>query len=376
MIAVNVAGTALHRPTPPFRTCSEPPRTARARSPTSSTSARSPAAVAWSGYGVYNLTKFGVNGFTESLRQEVTRRHVRVGVLEPGGVATELALAQQPRGPRRDDRRLLRASPRSSQPEDIADGIAYMVTRPRHASIGELWTFPPTRPDRPARLTSEGARHAVNAPIASACSSSRAGLEAYAMMGACRGRASARRGRRSPDAADEPRQGHVSRDGHDEGRGDLLLCGGRPGHGAARRRPAGHTQALGPRRRHSGCPAVGVLREELRARARLGPYRRHPSLRRAQDLPHRRRPGHAGVARAARRARAPRAAMAIRCARRARESDRMVFDLDPGEGMAGAGRLRGESSGSCATSSRAWGSRRCRSRRSEGIHLYSALDGR
>ena len=42
--------------------------------------------VAWSGYGVYNLTKFGVNGFTESLRQEVTQRHVRVGVLEPGGV--------------------------------------------------------------------------------------------------------------------------------------------------------------------------------------------------------------------------------------------------------------------------------------------------
>ena len=34
--------------------------------------------VAWKGYAVYNLTKFGVNGFTESLRQEVTQRHVRV----------------------------------------------------------------------------------------------------------------------------------------------------------------------------------------------------------------------------------------------------------------------------------------------------------
>jgi NADP-dependent 3-hydroxy acid dehydrogenase YdfG len=39
---------------------------------------------------VYNLTKFGVNGFTESLRQEVTRRHLRVGVIEPGAVVTEL----------------------------------------------------------------------------------------------------------------------------------------------------------------------------------------------------------------------------------------------------------------------------------------------
>jgi NADP-dependent 3-hydroxy acid dehydrogenase YdfG len=35
--------------------------------------------VAWNGYGVYNMTKFGVNGFTEALRQEVTKRHVRVG---------------------------------------------------------------------------------------------------------------------------------------------------------------------------------------------------------------------------------------------------------------------------------------------------------
>ena len=31
--------------------------------------------VAWNGYGVYSFTKFGVNGFTESLRQEVTQRH-------------------------------------------------------------------------------------------------------------------------------------------------------------------------------------------------------------------------------------------------------------------------------------------------------------
>jgi len=27
-------------------------------------------------------------------------------------------------------------------PEDIADGVAYMVTRPRHTSIGELWIMP------------------------------------------------------------------------------------------------------------------------------------------------------------------------------------------------------------------------------------------
>jgi NADP-dependent 3-hydroxy acid dehydrogenase YdfG len=53
--------------------------------------------VAWNGYGVYSFTKFGVNGFTESLRQEVTQRHVRVGVVEPGGVATELGSHNNPR---------------------------------------------------------------------------------------------------------------------------------------------------------------------------------------------------------------------------------------------------------------------------------------
>jgi NADP-dependent 3-hydroxy acid dehydrogenase YdfG len=95
---------------------------------------------AWGGYGVYAMTKFGVNGFTEALRQEITQSHVRVGVLEPGAVDTELVshntdeiaagIAAFPEG----KQKLL--------PEDIADGIAYMVTRPRHTSIGELWIMP------------------------------------------------------------------------------------------------------------------------------------------------------------------------------------------------------------------------------------------
>jgi NAD(P)-dependent dehydrogenase (short-subunit alcohol dehydrogenase family) len=46
--------------------------------------------VAWANYGAYNMTKFGVNGFTEALCQEVTKKYVRVGTLEPGAVDTEL----------------------------------------------------------------------------------------------------------------------------------------------------------------------------------------------------------------------------------------------------------------------------------------------
>ena len=96
--------------------------------------------VAWNGYGVYSLTKFGVNGFTEALRQEITRRHVRVGVLEPGGVATELGSHNS--GAVREEIDSFYQTTEVLAPEDIADGLSYMVTRPRHTSIGELWIMP------------------------------------------------------------------------------------------------------------------------------------------------------------------------------------------------------------------------------------------
>ncbi len=97
--------------------------------------------VAWADFGAYAMTKFGVNGFTESLRQEVTQRHVRVGVLEPGAVATELishnndAVKEQLAVAARD-------IPEPLQPEDIAEDIAFMITRPRRSSVAELWAMP------------------------------------------------------------------------------------------------------------------------------------------------------------------------------------------------------------------------------------------
>src|SRR4051794_19497702 len=97
---------------------------------------------AWANFGVYNMTKFGVNGFTEALRQEVTKRHVRVGVLEPGAVATELVSHNSQKI--REDLAASDAEniPVPLQPEDIADSVAFMVTRPRHSSIAELWAMP------------------------------------------------------------------------------------------------------------------------------------------------------------------------------------------------------------------------------------------
>jgi NADP-dependent 3-hydroxy acid dehydrogenase YdfG len=96
--------------------------------------------VAWAGYGAYNMTKFGVNGFTESLRQEVTKRHVRVGVLEPGAVDTELVSHNNEAI--RNELAASDAIPEPLQPEDIADDIAFMVTRPRRSCVAELWAMP------------------------------------------------------------------------------------------------------------------------------------------------------------------------------------------------------------------------------------------
>jgi NADP-dependent 3-hydroxy acid dehydrogenase YdfG len=89
---------------------------------------------------VYNMTKFGLNGFSEALRQEMTTSYIRVGLLEPGKVDTEL-------DSHNTDEVITEIEAnyghlRMLDPEDIADGITYMVTRPRHASISELWIMP------------------------------------------------------------------------------------------------------------------------------------------------------------------------------------------------------------------------------------------
>ena len=90
------------------------------------------------GNGVYSLTKFGIGAFSESLRQELAERYVRVSVVEPGATATELASHNRPE---------ILESIRSQfgqriQAEDIADAIGYIVTRPRHVAVNEMLIRP------------------------------------------------------------------------------------------------------------------------------------------------------------------------------------------------------------------------------------------
>ena len=92
------------------------------------------------GSGVYNATKFGVGAFSESLRQEVTQRHVRVSLVEPGAVSTELATHNRPEVLATLQKRF--EGIERLQSEDIADAVAYIVTRPRHVAVNELLVRP------------------------------------------------------------------------------------------------------------------------------------------------------------------------------------------------------------------------------------------
>ncbi|MDR0341985.1 MAG: SDR family NAD(P)-dependent oxidoreductase [Nocardiopsaceae bacterium] len=89
---------------------------------------------------VYAATKHGVGAFSEALRQEFARRYLRVTVVEPGAVTTELRDHLRPEIRAAQQRRLADMQPMAAA--DIADAIGYIVTRPRHMAINELLVRP------------------------------------------------------------------------------------------------------------------------------------------------------------------------------------------------------------------------------------------
>ena len=100
--------------------------------------------VATAGAGVYNLTKHGVGAVSEALRQEASRHGVRVTIIEPGFVETELQGHNRPEVHEKLKERIAKIEPLSAH--DIADAIEYAVTRPAHVSVNELLIRPTTQP--------------------------------------------------------------------------------------------------------------------------------------------------------------------------------------------------------------------------------------
>ncbi|MCV7135628.1 SDR family NAD(P)-dependent oxidoreductase [Mycobacterium hodleri] len=135
MLSVNVAGVLyMTRAALPhlIAAAADSPRGVADVVNISSTAGR----VARPGTAVYSLTKFGVGAFSEAVRQEVLGQRVRVGLVEPGTVQTEitdnLSVA--------DREAIEQRSPGmvKLEPGDIADAVTYMVTRDRRVAVNEI----------------------------------------------------------------------------------------------------------------------------------------------------------------------------------------------------------------------------------------------
>ncbi|PWI19392.1 oxidoreductase [Streptomyces sp. Act143] len=135
MVDINVRGLlyVTHAAVPHLlRAAEDSPRKVADLVNISSTAGR----VARPGTAVYNMTKFGVNGFTEALRQEVMQKRVRVSVVEPGTVETELSSHLRD-GVREAVERQVQGL-ELLRPEDIADAVSYIVTRDRRVAVNEI----------------------------------------------------------------------------------------------------------------------------------------------------------------------------------------------------------------------------------------------
>ena len=103
--------------------------------------------VARFGSGVYNATKWGVGAFSESLRQEALHSNIRVTIIEPGFVETELQAHNQ-------NPAVLDAIEKNREQigdvltsDDIANAIIYAVKQPEHVSINEVLVRPTQQRD-------------------------------------------------------------------------------------------------------------------------------------------------------------------------------------------------------------------------------------
>jgi len=90
--------------------------------------------------GVYNLTKFGVGAFSESLRQEVTSEGIRVTVVEPGAVATELVDQNRDEVREQLGKRFSGITPLEAS--DIAGAVLYAIAQPQGVSVNEILVRP------------------------------------------------------------------------------------------------------------------------------------------------------------------------------------------------------------------------------------------
>jgi NADP-dependent 3-hydroxy acid dehydrogenase YdfG len=91
------------------------------------------------GNAAYAATKWGMNGWSEALRQEL-QPDIRVTVIEPGAVATELTNHITDPAAKQGAEHLY--AQLAITPEDVAEVIAFAVTRPRRMTLNEILLRP------------------------------------------------------------------------------------------------------------------------------------------------------------------------------------------------------------------------------------------
>lgn len=97
---------------------------------------------AGAGAAVYNLTKFGVGAFAEALRQETAKTDVRITLIEPGWVDTELLSHNNDMVREAAERRQEKEGIEPLTAGDIAATISFCVTAPGHVGINEVLVRP------------------------------------------------------------------------------------------------------------------------------------------------------------------------------------------------------------------------------------------
>ena len=91
------------------------------------------------GNAVYAATKWGMGGWSEALRQEL-QPQIRVVLIEPGAVATELTDHITHAGTKQAAEQMYEKE--SISAEDIAEVIAFALSRPRSVSLNEILIRP------------------------------------------------------------------------------------------------------------------------------------------------------------------------------------------------------------------------------------------